>query len=503
MASSRGGGFGLAGVLVTGGIYLYFNLFLKPQAPFLLGGDQTYFWTDGQRMLFGELPYKDFFQFTPPGTDVFYWAMFKWFGPRIPVTNLVVLGLGLALCWICYSISRQIMSVPWASLAALLFLTFVYGKVLNATHHWFSVLIILCAARVAMQETTSLRVGSVGVLLGVASFFTHTHALAAALAYVVFLVWERWKQRQPADLLLQRAAVLFLGFGVTWVLCNSYTLSTVGFRQLWYYQVTFVRKYVDSKPGGAFLGMPEMPTLRRIPAVSQYLIVYALLAVGCPWSLWECWVRRNDPHFGNWRQLTLLSLLGATLSVEIAFSLNWLRAFAVAPPAIVLAIAWLARYDRRPRWAMSTIWAGVVLLGLYQTWTKHRRPYIVAEFPAGKVALGPEAYEKLSWVRQHSAPGDFFFQPLVPSMYLPLGLRSPVFVEGLGPNEQSRPEFVELTIRQLEQRQVQYVLWSPHTDQVRPGPQPADHLEPFRAFLHSHYERVWTFSDHDEIWRRK
>src|SRR6266568_1050505 len=105
--------------------YLYVNLFVLPNIPYLLGGDQTYFWTDAQRMLFGERPYQDFFQFTPPGTDLFYFVLFKLFGPRIWVTNMVALGLGVALCWACFSISSQIMARGTALLGTLLFLTLV------------------------------------------------------------------------------------------------------------------------------------------------------------------------------------------------------------------------------------------------------------------------------------------------------------------------------------------------------------------------------------------
>jgi hypothetical protein len=63
--------------------YLYLNLFPLPNLPIWLSGDQTFFWMNGQRMLHGERPYLDFFQFTPPGADIFYFALFKAFGPRI------------------------------------------------------------------------------------------------------------------------------------------------------------------------------------------------------------------------------------------------------------------------------------------------------------------------------------------------------------------------------------------------------------------------------------
>ena len=57
--------------------YLYPNLFLSAKTPFLLGGDQVYFWMGAQRILDGQAAYKDFFQVTPPATDLVYAAFFK------------------------------------------------------------------------------------------------------------------------------------------------------------------------------------------------------------------------------------------------------------------------------------------------------------------------------------------------------------------------------------------------------------------------------------------
>jgi len=87
--------------------YLYLNLFLLPGTPILLNGDQVYFWMDGQRILTGDLPYRDFFQFTAPGTDFFYWAVFRIFGARIWVLNGIVLLLGIALSCIASVLLRE------------------------------------------------------------------------------------------------------------------------------------------------------------------------------------------------------------------------------------------------------------------------------------------------------------------------------------------------------------------------------------------------------------
>jgi len=62
-----------AGLLGSVSVYLYLTLFLLPRTPVLLSGDQLLFW-DGQRILHGELPYRDVFQFTPTGTNLVYFG---------------------------------------------------------------------------------------------------------------------------------------------------------------------------------------------------------------------------------------------------------------------------------------------------------------------------------------------------------------------------------------------------------------------------------------------
>ena len=131
------------GLLLGSAVYLSANLFANPTTPLLLSGDQVFFWMDAQRMLHGEEIYRDFFQFTPPGVDLVYWSAFKLFGPRIWVPNLIVLVLGLVFGLLCWRVARSIMPRSRAALATALFLVADYGKLMNATHHWFSVLAVI------------------------------------------------------------------------------------------------------------------------------------------------------------------------------------------------------------------------------------------------------------------------------------------------------------------------------------------------------------------------
>lgn len=98
------------GFLIGVAAYLYLNLFTTSSTPYLLNGDQAYFWMDGLRISEGETIYKDFFRHTTPGTDLLFAALFRIFGPAIWVTNATVLALGLAFAIVCYFLSRRIMN---------------------------------------------------------------------------------------------------------------------------------------------------------------------------------------------------------------------------------------------------------------------------------------------------------------------------------------------------------------------------------------------------------
>jgi hypothetical protein len=154
--------------------YLYVSLFFLPSTPFLLGGDQVFFWLPGMRMLDHARIYQDFFQFTPPGTDFVYFVLFRLLGTHLWDTNVFVLLLGVTLCWMCFSIAREMMSRAAALMAMALFLVLIYCKLLNGTHHWLSVLCVMAAVKLWIRRSMAVATLAVGALLGLASFFTQT-----------------------------------------------------------------------------------------------------------------------------------------------------------------------------------------------------------------------------------------------------------------------------------------------------------------------------------------
>jgi hypothetical protein len=492
-------------LLLGAAAYLYFNLFSFPRAAFLLGGDQVFFWLGAQRMLDGEKIYQDFLQFTPPGTDLVYLAFFKAFGLKVWVANAVVLALGVVLCWMCFALATEIMERRFAILAAALYIVLIYGRSLNATHHFFSVLAVLSAVKIGMRST-GVRVLAAGTLLGVASFFTQTHGVAALFGFAVFLVLRQMHAKRAWGDVLRNEALLLFGFMVALLLLSVPVLSVVGWKQLWYFQVTYMRQFVVGSAQGASLGLPEALSWHALPRLAPYLVVYLTLVAVYPVALWRCWRERLNPGF-PWEKVALLSMVGMLLLAGVAFSPNWLRIFAISLPGVILLVWLVGQVRGMQRYAIGLMWVCLALVAVRQTRANHLVHSQVAEMPGGRVATTPQSYEKLRWVLLHCRPGEYFLQAPWPGMYLPLHLRNPLFIDQVLPGTGNRPEEIALAIRQLGEKRVPYVLWAPRLDSaeglaVHTQGNVEDNVEPLREYLHAEYRQVMVFPDGDEIWQR-
>ncbi len=478
--------------------YLYANLFADPRTPFLLGGDQAFSWMRAQRMLHGEQIYRDFLEFTPPGADLTYFGFFRLLGPHIWVPNLIVLLLGVGLCWVCWLIARSLMSRAQALLAVVLFLVLVYGKLINGTQHWFSVLAVLGAVAILMKARTPARIVAAGALLGVATFYVQTRGPLASLAIAACLIWERSRKREPWSGQLKGLVLLFTPLVVTWGCLIGYYLVTLGWQTLWFFQVTYVRRYAISGWQAESLGWPSTFSWSALPDAFRAVFSCGVIPAVYLVSIWLFWrsIRRAEPSKDAARVL-MVAAVGAAMYIETLPSPSWFRFYCVAAPAVIL-LPWLAgRAGNLAPHLERILWVGVIALGALQINGRHVSQSRVEELPAGRVATTTAAAEKLSWLAGHTHPGQYVLQAGWLSIYLPLAVRNPVFVDYLDSAAQDRLGYLTSSIRDLQAKRVRYVLWSPRLDT------PASGLGLFRDFLERHYRLVWTFSDQDQVWERK
>jgi hypothetical protein len=474
-----------AAFLLVCAVYLYANLLANPETPYLLGGDQVYYWTDAQRMFHGERIYRDFFQFRPPGTALVYLGVFKLFGPRVWTLSLVLLLLSAALCLVCLRIARSIMQRSAAALATALYLVFVIGSTLNATHHFFSLLAVLSAVALLMEGRTSLRVAIAGAVLGVATFFTQTRGPIAALGIAAWMMWEKFRLDEPWSECLRRLGLLFATLVLTWLALSSPYIATVGLRQLWFFQVTYVLGYeVHGWHATIPWGAPG--------SVVRWLFGYALLPTVYAMCFLKCSRTQRAAAADSAARAALLTAIGAALWLEVAQSPDWFRFFCVSAPGVILLIWLVAGAGKFSSALTRVLWVGVIGLAAHQTWTKHRLYAVVQQLPGGRIATGPLMAQKLGWLATHTKPGDLLLQAEWPSVYVPLGLRNPIFLDVVASEGAAPPGYLALSIRQLEEKQVKFIVETPVSSQPW-----------FHEYLVNRYRLVWKFSDRDEVWERK
>ncbi len=488
--------------------YLGARAFVLPATPILLGGDQGFFWMYADRMLHGERPYRDFFQFSPPGTDVMYLVAFALFGPHIWVTNAMVVALGVALGGACFCVARDVMADPSAILATAIFVVLVVGQALSGTHHGWSTLAVMCAVAVLSageNRVSTARFASAGALLGLAAFFTQTHAAAALFAFAIFAWWQAGRERLPRRRILERFLFLFGAFGVVVLGTIAYFVVTVGARPIWTCLVSYVWEHAGRSGGigDQGLGLPGALTWRSVGWLAPYLLVYTIAPTGYALALRRMWRERNVRHAHSRveERVVLLWLVGVFLLVEVSVNRSWIRVLFASMPAVVLLFWASEGFVSLPRLLRPTVWTVVVILSVVLVRSTHRHHSRVVDLPAGKAATDASNREKLEWLTRHVAPGGVLFAADRPSLYLPLRLRSPLFLDAVAPTRQTTIELAREAILQLQASRIEYVVWSSALESAK-AEDGLDGVVALRGYLHEHYHRVQTFDDGDEAWTR-
>ena len=475
--------------------YLYLRLFTRFAVPYLISGDQRYFWQYALRLSYGEHAYRQFFQFTPPGLDLYFLFLFRLFGSHIWVTNLAGILLGLILGLVCFAISLQFMSANESLVTSLLFCVFVYGGHLDVNHHWFSVAASLSAVAVLFKGRADNRVLVAGVFLGVASLFTQSSGVVVAIGISLSFAWERF-YGISARTIMRKQALLVVTFLSAWVAMSLYFGWAGGWRNLWYCQFIYPWRYVDA--GRGFL-LPGFHDVRGFLLV-QHLVIYLILPLVCTLVLLGCYRRRKTSD-GNDIARVLLASAGLALFLAVIGRVNWARLYPIALPGVILAMSFVTSMKPAARRiALSVIYVAIVCVASSQIWHVHRHGYKVLTLPAGRAAVPNPEVEELCWMQNHTKPDDYLFEATWPSIYLPLGLRSPVFVETLLP-DRTPSQFVKLTMDQLSSSQTKYILLSRWLGQ-HPDELDNNELKPFKKFLNANYARVRVFQNGDEVWQR-
>ena len=85
----------------------YFREFVFPHTAFLPWRDAVGFLNNGTRIAAGRLPYRDYFAFVPPGTELTYALLIREFGARAWIPSLMMACLAAVALYLKLKISEM------------------------------------------------------------------------------------------------------------------------------------------------------------------------------------------------------------------------------------------------------------------------------------------------------------------------------------------------------------------------------------------------------------
>jgi hypothetical protein len=490
-------------VLTAAAVFCYLQLFILPVVPRFSLGDQLIYLVNARRMLEGEVIYRDFFQFTPPGTEFVYVVLFALWGVRAWIPGGALVGVGVGLVWLCTVISRKLMSGAAAFIPGLLFLTLPFRTLLDGTHHWYSTLAITASLAALIENRSPRRLVLAGALAGVSAWFNQSRGLAGILGVGVFLFWERKWHNQRWRLLFRNEVRLFAGFLVTVMALSSYFVWKVGLKRFLYSTVAFGIRYYPSELGNGWSVYGTTPLLfpgwYKTAVFPTWLFIHLLIPLVYILFFVRAWREAANHPQEPWDRLMLVNMVGLFLFLGVAPAATFRHLCTVSVPALILLV-WFAGYPGKVRrFAMRLLGITVVGLVLIETRSIQTRSWNFASLPIGTIAtFNPGIDRDYHWFLSRSAPSDFLFGDTF--FNFAFGFRNPAKVNFLTATDYTRPEQVRDLIEALEQHHVRWVIWNSDLDLPH---EPGDHLAGMRSYLHAQYHLARTSdSSGDQVWER-
>jgi len=480
----------------------YLRGFVFPHTPFLFWGDQPGFATKGARILAGEIPYRDFFEFLTPGTDLVYAALFRIFGILPWLPNLVMDFLAAYAAWLMTFCAARVVRGPLVTLPAILLMGFVLFGSLDATHHWFSTVLIMTAAAVLMQGSSQFRIALAAVSIGMATSFTQTKGIATAVGLVIFLVWQSIHEGQSRA---QRWRKVWLFLGVSTIAFAALNLPFVlaagpvqWIKQVFVFPVFYFGSVSANNLHGTLSQFRESPNLLK-------WLCFPFLYIGLPLVYARFFVRmrrrlKTDPD-EPWDRLLLIAIIGVAMLAVMIPALSIRRVSCVSPPAMIL-LAWQLSHLRNLRRAIPVALGAVsCLIAVSEIYAVQFHPKARISLPSGSyVVADAKNYELYRWTADHTQPGQWLFGFTV--LDLPLQVRNPTPLEALGPGEYTRPEQVSVVIAALDRVKTPLLILPGLIVRPESPGRKTDNLEPFRDFLRRQYHCVKIFYGGFEAWQR-
>jgi hypothetical protein len=491
-------------------IYLYLILFSPPFIPTYLASDGTNYISQAIRMLKGEVLYRDFFDWPPPGTDLVYCLLFWIFGFHHWIHNATLLVIGMSFLGLSIVISKRVLPVSLVFLPGALFLSIPFASRLDGTHHWFSCLAVTSALAILIDRRSPIRIAAAGGLCGVALCFTEPRGLLGLLGLGVYLFCEWRMKRECWETLLKDQLLLLLGFVIVPAMVDGYFIWKVGLTRFLFCTVVFLLKYYRALGSANNLGAVLRDfTLPLDGQLFRYKLAFLFIMVVTPLSyllFFLRWGQRARKLADRLRcQLLLVAIVGISQLLSVGPTPAGYRVGPGMLPAFILLLWFITTLRHLRRMLVTLLWVGALGSALFGAYWRQTRWRTLLDTPGGRIAVHDrDIAEKLVWLQARTHPGEYLFDTEWPIVNVALGLRNPTPIMVLTDTDYTRPEQVEGVISGLERHHTRYVLWSEGDFTANPNGRraPGDHLDALRTYLRTRYHLAEVFTDGTQVLQR-
>jgi hypothetical protein len=412
-------------------------VFWTAASRFVLSSDEGIYLASGLRILHGEVPYRDFFLFTGPGTPLIQSLLLRWCGEKLWAARVPLsVDLGVLTAVLFWLVDRLATRAA-ALLAAACFLAFETADAsrLVADHRWDSA----ASATLAIALTVSLldhpsRVRAVlaGALAALAAWITPPLALVAAVILVA--------ARAEFSSVIVGAGACSAIFAV-WIAAHGAIRATID-GLLWpaTHYIGANRTSYGSVTGG-------YANLLHVDGAGEWIVTILLLAsLTLPASLpplsaiaWPLRLKSQPPENRTIVLFLLASIAALVMGTLPRPDLNHLTN--VAAPAYALGAAWIARTLPKPAALGIAAMFFVLAAADYSIAIQRRLAEPSIETRVGKLRGPADDLDTLEFVESQIPPQDTFFAfPYLPNFYFVTGASNPTRFSYLQPGMFSADE---------------------------------------------------------------
>ncbi len=477
-------------LLAVGYLWLFRRYtFIEPDEGIILQG--------AQRILRGEVLYRDFFSFFTPGSYYFVALIFKIFGSSIIVARTALVLIGATFSVITYLLARRVCSRESSLFVAGLVTATTLPYRFLVLHNWDSTLWACLAlySAVRLMESPGRRWAfAVGTFVSLTFLFEQSKGAGLGLGLGLGLLAAHWGWQR----ILRTDALIALVLGVAWpfVITFAYFAAqhSLGimladwFWPLRHYSLanhvpygyqTWSDETRDALFGPNSIWMRSVTALTLSPCFLVPLLPLPAAGILAYWIVQMC-RREASRSKCNYYVVTCAALIGLLLSVVIG------RAdivhFMYLLPLWGLVLAWIVdgrdipgRIVHNAKPIITGFVAIAFLLFALVLLTRAVGAHVESATRRGQITL-PERDNVLGYMQAHVEPGEtILVYPYLPLYYYLTATFSPSRYEYFQPG-MNTPEQAQGMLSQLAATRVRVVLFEPGFPQKIPTSWPGTPL---------------------------